>query len=319
MQEQIVFNDQMNTSTITLNILADDIPENDETFTITLTNPSGGAQLADENIQSQLVITGNDSPVQFSAASVSVLEDNGTVVLTIYRGIQNGVQIGPTDQVTTVQYTTSNGSAIAGQDYTESSGTVTFPAGSTNQIITIPILNDITPEGDEMFTVTLENVSSDSVLQTPFTTTVIISINDNAGGVVRFESTDIQTISEDSQTTATYTIERTVGTLGNLTISWSILDSSNQLATSDFNPANGTVYIVDGKANVDLEIQAFDDTLPEVAEMFTVTIDEVVNGEGKLDNQTLRITTLYVADSDDVYGVVEIVEDSGSIGIDMVS
>ena len=319
MQEQIVFNDQMNTSTITLNILADDIPENDETFTITLTNPSGGAQLADENIQSQLVITGNDSPVQFSAASVSVLEDNGTVVLTIYRGIQNGVQIGPTDQVTTVQYTTSNGSAIAGQDYTESSGTVTFPAGSTNQIITIPILNDITPEGDEMFTVTLENVSSDSVLQTPFTTTVIISINDNAGGVVRFESTDIQTISEDSQTTATYTIERTVGTLGNLTISWSILDSNNQLATSDFNPANGTVYIVDGKANVDLEIQAFDDTLPEVAEMFTVTIDEVVNGEGKLDNQTLRITTLYVADSDDVYGVVEIVEDSGSIGIDMVS
>ena len=319
MQEQIVFNDQMNTSTITLNILADDIPENDETFTITLTNPSGGAQLADENIQSQLVITGNDSPVQFSAASVSVLEDNGTVVLTIYRGIQNGVQIGPTDQVTTVQYTTSNGSAIAGQDYTESSGTVTFPAGSTNQIITIPILNDITPEGDEMFTVTLENVSSDSVLQTPFTTTVIISINDNAGGVVRFESTDIQTISEDSQTTATYTIERTVGTLGNLTISWSILDSSNQLATSDFNPANGTVYIVDGKANVDQEIQAFDDTLPEVAEMFTVTIDEVVNGEGKLDNQTLRITTLYVADSDDVYGVVVIVEDSGSIGIDMVS
>ena len=319
MQEQIVFNDQMNTSTITLNILADDIPENDETFTITLTNPSGGAQLADENIQSQLVITGNDSPVQFSAASVSVLEDNGTVVLTIYRGIQNGVQIGPTDQVTTVQYTTSNGSAIAGQDYTESSGTVTFPAGSTNQIITIPILNDITPEGDEMFTVTLENVSSDSVLQTPFTTTVIISINDNAGGVVRFESTDIQTISEDSQTTATYTIERTVGTLGNLTISCSILDSNNQLATSDFNPANGTVYIVDGKANVDLEIQAFDDTLPEVAEMFTVTIDEVVNGEGKLDNQTLRITTLYVADSDDVYGVVEIVEDSGSIGIDMVS
>ena len=319
MQEQIVFNDQMNTSTITLNILADDIPENDETFTITLTNPSGGAQLADENIQSQLVITGNDSPVQFSAASVSVLEDNGTVVLTIYRGIQNGVQIGPTDQVTTVQYTTSNGSAIAGQDYTESSGTVTFPAGSTNQIITIPILNDITPEGDEMFTVTLENVSSDSVLQTPFTTTVIISINDNAGGVVRFESTDIQTISEDSQTTATYTIERTVGTLGNLTISWSILDSSNQLATSDFNPANGTVYIVDGKANVNLEIQAFDDTLPEVAEMFTVTIDEVVNGEGKLDNQTLRITTLYVADSDDVYGVVVIVEDSGSIGIDMVS
>ena len=309
----------MNTSTITLNILADNIPENDETFTITLTNPSGGAQLADENIQSQLVITGNDSPVRFSAASVSVLEDNGTVVLTIYRGIQNGVQIGPTDQVTTVQYSTSNGSAIAGQDYTESSGTVTFPAGSTNQIITIPILNDITPEGDEMFTVTLENVSSDSVLQTPFTTTVIISINDNAGGVVRFESTDIQTISEDSQTTATYTIERTVGTLGNLTISWSILDSNNQLATSDFNPANGTVYIVDGKANVDLEIQAFDDTLPEVAEMFTVTIDEVVNGEGKLDNQTLRITTLYVADSDDVYGVVEIVEDSGSIGISMVS
>ena len=317
---QLVFADQDNTSTLSLTILSDNIPENSESFTITLSSPGGGALLADTNTQAELTVSSNDVPVRFGSTSTTVSEDAGSLVLTVYRGsLVGGDVIGPTDQETTVQYNVTSGTATEGTDFTSSAGTVTFQAGSTSETISIPISNDDEPEGDETFTVMLSNTSSDAVLQKPSSITVIISINDNAGGVVRFQSTENQTISEDSQTTATYTIERVESTLGDLTIGWSILDSNNQLAVSDFSSANGTVSLAAGESEVDLVVKAFDDSLPEEAEMFTVIVDQVVNGEAKLDNQSLRVAMLYVADSDDVYGVVQTVSGSGSIAVELVS
>lgn len=57
------------------------------------------------------------------------------------------------------QYTTANGSAISGSDYTGGSGTVTIPAGQTCGTISIPILNDATGESDENFTVSIGSVT----------------------------------------------------------------------------------------------------------------------------------------------------------------
>ena len=290
-----------------MSVLADDIPENDETFTIQLTNPGGGAVISDTNNQAQLVITSNDSPIRFSTSSFEVSESVGTAFLTVSRGtLQGGTEVGPLSQVTTVQYSTTAGTATAGQDYQESSGTITFPSNSTSQTISIPIINDDSPEGDETFTVTLTSVSSDAVLQSPTVATVIISINDNAGGIIKFQSTATQTISEDAQTSAIYVVQRTGGSLGNITVTYSIKDSSNQLASGDFSPASGTVTILDGETQANLILTAFNDALPEEAEVFTVSIDSVVGGAGELDNQTLRVAMLQVADSDDVYGVIEV-------------
>ena len=42
----------------------------------------------------------------------------------------------------TVDYATADGTAIAGQDYTSTSGTLTFSAGETSKTIQIPILDD---------------------------------------------------------------------------------------------------------------------------------------------------------------------------------
>ena len=208
--------------------------------------------------------------------------------------------------MTTVQYFTTAGTATAGQDYSQQSGTITFPSNSISQNISIPIINDNSPEGDETFTVTLTSVSSDAVLQSPTVATVIISINDNAGGIIKFQSTATQTISEDAQTSAIYVVQRTGGSLGDITVTYSIKDSSNQLASADFTPASGTVTILDGETQTNLIFTAFNDALPEEAEVFTVSIDSVVGGAGELDNQTLRVAMLQVADSDDVYGVIEV-------------
>jgi hypothetical protein len=59
------------------------------------------------------------------------------------------------DSAITLTYATSDGTAIAGTDYTETSNSVVVPAGSTSATITIPVIGDIVYEGDETLTLTL--------------------------------------------------------------------------------------------------------------------------------------------------------------------
>ncbi|MFN0056328.1 MAG: cellulase family glycosylhydrolase [Planctomycetales bacterium] len=63
----------------------------------------------------------------------------------------------PTTNTVTVAYTTVNGTAIAGEDYAASSGTLTFNPGETQKTIWISLVGDTTREPDETFFVRLSN------------------------------------------------------------------------------------------------------------------------------------------------------------------
>ncbi|PRC51946.1 sodium:calcium exchanger, partial [Mycobacterium sp. ITM-2017-0098] len=57
----------------------------------------------------------------------------------------------------TVSYTTSNGTAVAGTDYTASTGVIEFAAGVTSRTVHVDILGDGVAESNETFTVTLSS------------------------------------------------------------------------------------------------------------------------------------------------------------------
>src|SRR5262249_22304527 len=57
-------------------------------------------------------------------------------------------------------YSTANGTALAGSDYTAVSGTLTFAPGETTKTIIVQALDDTLFEPSETFTVTLSNPSS---------------------------------------------------------------------------------------------------------------------------------------------------------------
>ena len=59
----------------------------------------------------------------------------------------------------TVAYATSNGTATAGSDYTQTSGVLTFEAGDTTKTVSVPVLDDAHDEGSETLTFTLSNPS----------------------------------------------------------------------------------------------------------------------------------------------------------------
>ena len=64
------------------------------------------------------------------------------------------------DKAVTVGYSTANGTAIAGRDYSAASGTLTFAAGTTSQQFSVSVLGDTTVEPAETFTVTLANLTN---------------------------------------------------------------------------------------------------------------------------------------------------------------
>jgi hypothetical protein len=61
----------------------------------------------------------------------------------------------PSTSTVTVQYATADGTATAGNDYTASSGTLSFAPGETQKTITIAVQGDTVVEADETFSVRL--------------------------------------------------------------------------------------------------------------------------------------------------------------------
>ena len=59
----------------------------------------------------------------------------------------------------TVDYATSDGTAMAGEDYAATSGTLTFVPDDTTKTISVPITDDTEDDGGETFTLTLSNAS----------------------------------------------------------------------------------------------------------------------------------------------------------------
>ena len=302
-------------------IATDDIPEPNEEFIIRLTTPRGGVTLADQATSATVTILANDAPIRWSQPIYEASEDSGSFQLTLTRGLlEDGSSMGNLSTTSTVQVTTVGGSATADVDFQSQSLSVTFPPESSSQTISIPITNDNLPEGDEMFTVVLSQPSSNVVLQPPTVATVIIPINDNAGGLVSFASAGPVIIGEDDQSVGEFVIQRTVSSFSELIVEWEIRDNvDSSMAVSDFQPARGNVTIPTGVTQTVLTVQAFDDELPETAEGFSVQLVRVVSGGGELSEVGVRLATLIVRESDDVYGLVEWAEDSRLSVADTVS
>jgi hypothetical protein len=67
-------------------------------------------------------------------------------------------------QDVTVDYATADGTALSGEDYSASSGSLTFAGASTVQTVSVPVQGDADPEPDETFSVRLSNPSRGAVV-----------------------------------------------------------------------------------------------------------------------------------------------------------
>ena len=78
----------------------------------------------------------------------------------------------------TVGYATSDGTATAGSDYTQTSGTLTFAPGDTAKTVSVPVLDDAHDEDHETFTFTLSEPSGGNAWLSDATATGTIENTD---------------------------------------------------------------------------------------------------------------------------------------------
>ena len=134
-------------------ILEDVLNESEENFVVNLSNATN-ATIADS--QGSGVITDDDGAPTLSIAGVTADESSGTFnfIVTLSQISGRAVSV---DYTTADNPTATTINATAGEDYTAQNGTLTIPAGSTQGIIPVPILDNQEAESDELFFVNLGN------------------------------------------------------------------------------------------------------------------------------------------------------------------
>ena len=142
--------------TVTVNVLGDTTKENDETFSVQLSSPTGATLGASSTVSA--TILDDDTPVfNIVATDADKLEGNGSddplLTFTITRSNGTGSA--------SVSYNTVPGTASSGYDYYGyTSGTVVFANGETSKTVSITVNSDSTLEYDETFQVVLSNPST---------------------------------------------------------------------------------------------------------------------------------------------------------------
>ncbi len=120
-------------------------------------------------------LAANTGRVGFGASSFSVDENAGMLRAVVRR-------TGGTLGAVSVQYSTRDGSATAGADYTAASGTISWPAGDAlDRTIDVPILDDAAVESGESFTLVLSNPGGGATVDGALEAPANIVSNDGTG------------------------------------------------------------------------------------------------------------------------------------------
>ncbi|PIB22932.1 hypothetical protein BFP77_16575 [Maribacter sp. 4U21] len=195
----------------------------------------------------------------------------------------------------TINYSTSNVSALAREDYSSVSETYTLATEDiTSFDIIIPITDDNLIEPSESFSV---NFAHDTPAVSA-TASVSVSITDNDNGANKGVSINDFTVNEDVGT-ANFTVSLNGNLQNSFTIDYNLLDGSATEA-EDYTGSSGTITFTgnDGESHV-INVPIIDDSI----------IEETENLEGKLSN--LSTTLINIVDAN---GVGTITDNDGGAG-----
>ncbi len=257
-----------------------------DSLTYEITDANGTVATANVDITVELDTSYN---LAITVQSLTVPEDIGLAVLTI--GIEGTYRPGAT-----INYSTSNVSAIAGEDYSSVSETYTLATENiTSFDILIPITDDNLIEPSESF---LVNFAYDTPAVSA-TASVSVSITDNDNGADKGVSINDFTVNEDVGT-ASFTVSLNGNVQNSFTVDYDLLDGSATEA-EDYTGSSGTITFngTDGELYV-INVPIIDDSI----------IEETENLEGKLSN--LSTTLINIVDAN---GVGTITDNDGGAGI----
>ena len=243
--------------TIAVPVTDDSVEELEEDFTVTLQTPSN-ATLDDASATG--TIEDDDVP-GLSIADARAQEADGYLRFPVTLDRASGLRV-------TVGYTTADGTATAGNDYTTTAGTVTFAAGTRERTIAVPVTDDSVEELDENLTVTLQTPSNATLDDASATGTIE---DDDVPGL---SIADARAQEADGNLRFPVTLDRASGL--RVTVGYTTADGT-ATAGSDYTTTGGTMTFSTGTRERTIEVPVTDDSLQELDENLTVTLQTPSN------------------------------------------
>jgi len=296
---------------ITVRVFGDTQVEPNETFFLNLSNPVGATIT---KAQGAGTITNDDAApsgtLAFSAGSYSVNENGGQATITVSRtGGSNGA--------VSVQYATSNGTAIVGSDYTSATGTLNWAdADTANKTFVVPINNDSLDEADETINLTLTNPTGGATLGSQASALLTI-VDDDPAPKVSID--DVSKAEGNSGTTNfTFTVSLDAASGQQVSVNYTTADNT-ALAGSDYQAANDIVTFAPGETSRQITVLVNGDTQVESNETFAVNLYNLnnasvgkVTGLGTIVNDDSNSSTPAIQFSQPSYSVQE---DLGALNV----
>ena len=187
--------------TVTVLVTRDTTAETNETMTLRLSTPTNatltkaaatGTILDDDTAPTAPTTPTTPTPPPtpalptLSVSSARVNEGNTGTTLLPFTVRLSAASTTPV----TVQYSTANGTATAGTDYTATSGTLTFAPGELTKTISVVVTSDTTVESDETLIVRLGTALAATILAGSDTGTGTI-VNDDAAKAGTYNYADV--------------------------------------------------------------------------------------------------------------------------------
>ena len=265
-------------ATVTVKLLDDETDENDEQFSVNLSDAryaklDGGLAKPTGTV----TITDNDLPPAVSIADARVAEDAETLEFRVTLATPSALPISVNWATGDAETDDPLGMAMADVDYEAASGTVNFPAYETEMAVSVTLKDDMLDEHDESFIVTLTE---------PMNTT--IGDGDAVGTIEDDDATPTLSVSDasDAEAAESLTFIVTLDAASELPVSvdWATGDAATPhdphgmaSADMDYVSGSGTLEFMPGEIEKMIPVALTDDDRDELNESFAVTLSNVMN------------------------------------------
>jgi hypothetical protein len=167
-----------------------------------------------------------------------------------------------------VDFSTTDGSALAGSDFQAATGTVTFAPGETTQTLTVQVIGDTQQENDEYFYVNLTNATNAS-LGTAYKVGYIL--NDDTPPKISIG--DASVVEGNSGTTLmTFAVSLSSISGQGVWVNYATANSTAKVSDNDYVATSGSIYFAPGETSKTITVSIRGDTKREKDERFYVKL-----------------------------------------------
>ena len=253
------------TDTVSVQTTEDTADEEDETFTLTLSNPTNATLGTDTTATGTINEPDEDSPPLVSVSGGNSATEGSSVefTVTLSKASDSQVSVGFTP------HQASGDTATRDDDFSWLSGSLVLAPGATSGTISVTTTDDVLDEDNETFTVTLTSATNAS-----------LSSRKSAGGTI-LDNDDPPTVSVSNASAAEgspvdFTVSLSVESGRQVTVAYA---TSSGTATSgtDFTAASGTLTFAAGTISETVSVSTTEDTTDEEKETFTLTLSDPTN------------------------------------------